>query len=272
MKPADFYVGVIDLFAILLPGAGMAWAVWRFPGMSAVLAPLLAPNPQGNWIAFAVAAFVFGQLLFAVSSSRLDEKWDKQRSSDPSIAADPARQMARALREAMFGLPPNISDEERRRWTEIMLDRAGVPRRIFGFLNDMRPGEKHILRDAYQFAQAVLRIWTPAALIEVERLQAASKFFRSLYYMLPVIALSLLANAVWQLVELPGLWPLATTLFAVMVAAALLMLMPACKNRFSELRNKANDELYRALAVALALRSAQAANGTTAKNETSNKP
>jgi hypothetical protein len=252
MKPADFYVGIIDLFAIMLPGAGIAWAVWRLPGVSAVLEPFLPPSPEGKWIAFALATLASGQLLWAFAS-RLDDRWDEKRGSDPSIAADPARQVARALREAMLGVPTDIHDEERRLWAETVLDRAAVPRRAYGFLNDTLSRERHILSNSYEFTQAVLRVWCPSAVIEVERTQAASKFFRSFYYVLPVFALSLSAGAVWRLVSSPGAQSVSATLFAAAAALALVMLMPACRRRFFVLRDTANDQLYRALAVSLAV-------------------
>lgn len=63
-KPSEFYVGVIDLFAILLPGA-IATAILAPRIGHLVLGPLVAvPTTEaGNWAAFLTCAYFLGHLM-----------------------------------------------------------------------------------------------------------------------------------------------------------------------------------------------------------------
>jgi len=73
-RPGDFFVGVLDFFAILLPGAVAA----------AILAPLVAPltSDAQRWTAFLLSAFFLGHLIFLLGSyidgvyNALRERWN----------------------------------------------------------------------------------------------------------------------------------------------------------------------------------------------------
>ena len=74
---AGFYIGVVELFAILLPGAILTFLLFpffplkEFPQLAAI-----AAFPAVAWIAFAIAAYAMGHILFGVGSVTLDRLYD----------------------------------------------------------------------------------------------------------------------------------------------------------------------------------------------------
>jgi hypothetical protein len=144
MKPGDYYVGVVDFFAILMPGAALA-AVLAAGGAAARLAPLVVVPTEGaaGWVAFLGAAYVLGHLVH-LAASLLDAPMDRVR--------------LRLLREARSA---RLLEAVRRR-RDAELGRDGDP-----------------LINAYSWSKAVLIGRCPAAAAAVHRHEADSKFFRS---------------------------------------------------------------------------------------------
>ena len=56
-KPSDFFVGVIDFFAVLLPGASLVYLLQPLivTGMST---PWLPATPTQGWVVFLVLAYI----------------------------------------------------------------------------------------------------------------------------------------------------------------------------------------------------------------------
>ena len=81
-KPSDFFVSVVDFFAVLLPGAVLtallvAWAVRDREGPDLVNAvDTLGMSSFARWAALAVAAYVVGHVLVALGSLILDPTYD----------------------------------------------------------------------------------------------------------------------------------------------------------------------------------------------------
>src|SRR5262249_11053497 len=71
-EPSKFFIGVIDLFAVVLPGATLAFAVAVHP-----IAPNLIPIANGPtvrgepamWALFLVASYILGHFVFLFGSS-----------------------------------------------------------------------------------------------------------------------------------------------------------------------------------------------------------
>jgi ADP-ribose pyrophosphatase YjhB (NUDIX family) len=146
-KPSDFFVGVIDLFAVLLPGAVVA-ALARplltaYVFASGGFFPPLADPTQG-WIAFAIGAYLIGSLLFLIGAFLDPLLYDPLRTVTVPPAKDGLFQQATAIKKRV------------------------LPRESFEPLN------------TFQWARATLRLRAPAAVGEIERYEADSKFFRSL--------------------------------------------------------------------------------------------
>ncbi len=64
MKPGDFYLGVIDFFGILIPGAVL---LYLYGDWFAVFLPPWSEEEQpALWVVFAVASYVVGQFLLGL--------------------------------------------------------------------------------------------------------------------------------------------------------------------------------------------------------------
>jgi hypothetical protein len=65
-KPGDFYLGVIDFFGILVPGAALLYLYGeRF---AVLLAPCSEEQETARWVAFAVGSYVVGQFLLGMGA------------------------------------------------------------------------------------------------------------------------------------------------------------------------------------------------------------
>lgn len=145
MKPADFFIGVMEFFAILMPGAVLVYLLLvTAPGLGATaLDPFKPASDVVKWFAYGVAAYVSGHLLHHVGSV-LDGWYDKgyvrykRRFGDERLLRD-----ARALVRADLG----------------------------GDLEEI---------STFEWAGSWVRAHSDAAGAELERAGADSKFFRSL--------------------------------------------------------------------------------------------
>ncbi|TGX53583.1 hypothetical protein E5A73_12205 [Sphingomonas gei] len=195
-KPNDFHIGVIEFFSILLPGALLTAAlVGRFhPELAEPLRSLLAPA-GADWVAFALASYAAGHFVFLVAAM-LDglvydrlELWKRFRGG-----ADHCYLRATEARQAFFGTL-----------------------------------ERDVPMNSFAWAKSVLRLRAPAALADVERYEADSKFFRSLVVVIPVTAVLLAAS------------PLLAALAAALTLASFF--------RYAERRYKSTEWAYRYLLV-----------------------
>src|SRR5262252_8778470 len=81
-KPADFFVGLVDFFAILLPAAMLAFVLYVGVRLAGATVPRLT-TPEG-WIAFAafaLVAYVLGHFLFVIGSLCIDPLYDLWKES-----------------------------------------------------------------------------------------------------------------------------------------------------------------------------------------------
>jgi 8-oxo-dGTP pyrophosphatase MutT (NUDIX family) len=161
-KPSDVFVGVIDFFAVLLPGAIIvAIASPHLPTF--LLGPDgIVPNPTGTerWVAFIVAAYAVGHILFFVGSALDSTLYDPLRRWAVPPDKDLAFTEASKVKESL--LPP-VDD------TKVI--------------------------NVFQWSRATLRLAAPEALMEVERFEADSKFFRGLSVALYVLVLVFIAGS-----------------------------------------------------------------------------
>jgi len=167
-KLGDFYVGVVGLFSVLLPGGFlMAALVLVAPSSySAFFAPLLTTVAEQT-AAFVFCAYALGALLF-LPASKLDSLlYDPYRRRKWPRAKDRAYSLASKLRAQVFPGPVENDDP----------------------------------MNTFAWCQALLLLHAPAAFVEVQRYEAESKFFRSLIIALPLSGVLALARDQW--IELP---------------------------------------------------------------------
>ena len=143
-KPSEFYVGVIDLFAILLPGA-IATALLE-PRIGNVVFGRLMVIPESEaakWVVFLAVSYLLGHLIF-LGGSYLDRLYNVIRERLNPYGNESAYQCATRVRDSL------IDEAERK------------------------------ALNTFQWSRSVLLSRCPAAADDVHRLEADSKFFRSL--------------------------------------------------------------------------------------------
>jgi len=163
-EPGSFHIGVIDLFSVILPGAVVAYLVYL--GREAVPIKGLIPVPEDEvekWIFLAFASYFLGHLLFLAGSFLDDTLYDPVRKLIWRKSKDQAFCVADAIRREY-----------------ITNDAAGEAVNTF------------------QWAKARIMLQHPEAIHEVHRLEADSKFFRSLVVLLLVITIVSFAQQKWD--------------------------------------------------------------------------
>ena len=78
-EPADLFIGVVDLFAILLPGAVLA-ALLGNVGYERLIGDLLPTltTDAAKWLAFAIASYFLGHFLVLIGAA-FDPLYDRVR-------------------------------------------------------------------------------------------------------------------------------------------------------------------------------------------------
>lgn len=189
-KPADLYVGVLDFFAVLLPG-GVATAILA-PSLSGyVLGPLVAaPEAEaGRWALFLASSYFIGHLVF-LAGSYLDPAYDVVRRRRRPYGNESAYQCATRIRDLL------VDEQER------------------------------TALNTFQWSRAVLIAKSAAAAEDVHRLEADSKFFRSVLVVCVLGALTFVIRG--RVVE----------------SLVALLLVAPCFARYYERRLKSTTQAY----------------------------
>jgi len=218
LDPQKFFIGLMDFFSILLPGALLTWLLIGEVG-PAVLGDRYAKLDGAQaWATFLFASYLFGHLVFLLGSW-LDEfyDWARRYTLNTQIALLARRGrllpwLARALIWLVFKGERNLA-----------VDLAGkIKRQALGALQ---------AKDAintFQWSKAWLNAQSPASLAVVQRFEADSKFFRCF----TIVLLLLLVAFPWQ-----HHWPLS----GIPVVLVLLLLSLW---RYMEQRYKATNQAY----------------------------
>ncbi len=156
-KPSDFYVGVIDFFAIVLPGAAlMAFLLsgdslkdWNEMGL------ILHLNETGAGVAFALASYAVGHIVFMIAA-QLDPIYDTYRELRWPDTDDNAYSQATEERKKCLG--------------------------VIGAKESM---------NTFSWAKSMLLLEKPDAASKVARYEADSKFFRSFFVVLLILSFGL---------------------------------------------------------------------------------
>jgi hypothetical protein len=182
VKSSGAFLGVIDLFAVVMPGLLLVGVLQMlYPGST-----IGAGFPKGDsaaWLAIFVEAYIAGQFLFLVSS-KLD--------------GFVYHRLLRRWLEDDGGLAYEIASELKSRYFDDSLGEA----------DRLHP------MNTFVWAKTVMALRAPGALVEVQRFEADSKFFRSLTVLMPILGL-LVASAK------PTLYGVAPVLFCASVLTGL---------------------------------------------------
>lgn len=149
-KPSDVFLGVIEFFAILLPGVACTFLVFLLLGENLIkllFEPVLCylDNEPKQWIAFLFSSYIVGHFLLSLGElvQCAREKW------------------FRIKRSKKYGY-------------DLCLDRAKQVALRYHFDWDGK--------DLFYWAGSVVRAVNPAASAEIDRRGAEYKFFRSLVF------------------------------------------------------------------------------------------
>ena len=149
MKPGDFLLGVFEFFAILLPGGLATWlAIQYIPGSAlkdALAFGLGVQDPDALVLgtAFLVSSYTLGHFVF-MAGSKLDGSYDRWRKRVHPPGRDATFKAAKKLHESLN--------------------------------KDLAAGDFTTLK----WAKTYIQIKAQPARLEIERLEADQKFFRSL--------------------------------------------------------------------------------------------
>jgi hypothetical protein len=161
-EPQTIFIGIVDFFAVLLPGAVVVGLFQKH--VYKLLFPSVFPelNPEAGWAVFVFASYLAGHFIFLLGS-RIDSVWGKKAQMRSGLL--------RWLRRLLFEWK---SDPAMKAVEELQKK----------YFADVDP--KPI--NGFQWAKARLMIECPAAFLDVQRVEADSKFFRSFFVVLLVVA------------------------------------------------------------------------------------
>jgi 8-oxo-dGTP pyrophosphatase MutT (NUDIX family) len=180
-EPQKFFIGLMDFFSILLPGAVLSYAIKDDVGSWALDRSFSAMGEAEAWLVFFFSSYLLGHYIFLMGSW-FDEFYDMARRMT---------QTQRLKELARWGTL-------RPKWQRFLLwlvfkrekdqavDRVGAIKR-----NYLAPLQAADAVNTFQWAKLRLALEKPEVLAPVQRFEADSKFFRSL-----VVVLLLLPFAV----------------------------------------------------------------------------
>ena len=207
LEPQKFFIGLVDFFSILMPGAMLAyvvkdWGASKFLGVDGGFS-LDRAEP---YIVFFFASYLLGHFVFLLSAA-LDE-W----VYDPVRALTDWGQISKRLAKG-----DNLSAAWQRRMAASHLlfganaDNAVMQaQRIKARALHRLEAEKAV--NAFQWCKARLTDDLPQGLLAVQRFEADAKFFRSLFIVLGLLAAYYASQGKWHAEALclagmlPALW------------------------------------------------------------------
>jgi hypothetical protein len=151
-KPGDFFVGVVDFFAVLLPGSLLSFLA-EAPAQKHVFGPILEPihSATEGWAVFIFASYLLGQFATLLGATFMDWTYDHTYLAYKRRNGDPRYDKAKELQ-----------------------------------------GNYSTIAGTLKWASAYVRLQSADAAAEMDRLDATSKFFRSLVVVLLIYAITLL--------------------------------------------------------------------------------
>jgi 8-oxo-dGTP pyrophosphatase MutT (NUDIX family) len=176
--PKDFFVGLIDFFSILLPGAVLSYYLQKTAAASLLPKQLERMSEAERWMVFAVSSYLLGHFLFLLGAW-LDEFYDyaRGRTRDDRIKrlarrGDLGWKLGRLLLWLAFKREQNFA-----------VDRAARIRK-----HSLKPLAAQKSVNTFQWAKARLALENHEGAVQtVQRFEADSKFFRSLVPVLIIL-------------------------------------------------------------------------------------
>jgi 8-oxo-dGTP pyrophosphatase MutT (NUDIX family) len=217
-EPQKFFIGLMDFFSILLPGAVLTYLSMADVGKVVLGDRYASLTGAQGWAVFLFASYLLGHLAFLLGSW-LDEFYDWARRYTLNVQVVLLARRGRLLSWPARALVWLVFKRER----NLAVDRAvRIKQQALGALQ-----AKDSI-NTFQWCKALLNIQSQESLAVVQRFEADSKFFRCF----TVVLLLLLAA-----------WPFQHKWPRVGIAVVLILLLLALW-RYMEQRYKATNQAY----------------------------
>lgn len=176
-EPQKFFIGLMDFFSILLPGALMTYAVKDDVGSQLLKRDLGAMGNAEAWLVFFFSSYLLGHFIFLLGSW-FDELYDvARRQTQTQRLKELARWDTLRPKWQRFFLWLIFKREK-----DDAVDRTGaIKHHYLKSLNATRAV------NTFQWAKLRLTLEKPELLAPVQRFEADSKFFRSLVVVLVLL-------------------------------------------------------------------------------------
>jgi ADP-ribose pyrophosphatase YjhB (NUDIX family) len=182
-EPQKFFIGLIDFFSILLPGALVTYLVKDEPRLE-----FLGVHRSGatGWVIFGFSAYLLGHFVFLLGAWLLDDYF-----YDPIRTATCAGIVGRLAggRKLPWKLTRFLANVFVKKDKDLAVRHATRIKE-----HHLEPGNASAAVNTFQWCKARLAFGHPEALASVNRFEADSKFFRS-------ICIILVLFVPWMLIE-----------------------------------------------------------------------
>ncbi len=218
VEPEKFFIGLMDFFSILLPGALLTFVLMDRVDPAIISGRFAVDRGAEGWVAFLIASYLAGHLAFLLGSW-LDELYDWLRRQTPNHQVTRLARHGRLLPWPVRASVWLIFKRER----DAAVERAGqIKRHALAGLDAAGAV------NTFQWCKALLNQESPSSLAAIQRFEADSKFFRSFTVGLLVLA------ATWPFQQRWPRWGLAIVLALLLLAVW----------RYMEQRFKATNQAY----------------------------
>lgn len=142
-KPSDLFVGIVDFFAVLLPGAVLTFAL-QLAEVGFIKSQIDGRSPQTKWIVFVLASYLLGHFVFLIGATFLDDLYD-----------------ATYAKRRYSGNEARLLEKVKSISRESFPDAAGI-------VNN------------FKWTRAFVKLKKPELAVDIDSFEAHSKFFRSM--------------------------------------------------------------------------------------------
>ncbi len=182
IKPSDFFIGVIDFFSIVLPGALVTYFLMgmfydEIFGAGKIF--LLPSDGAVQWIVFLFSTYIIGNIIFMLAS-KLDDLYDK---------------FIRKLFVKNHSLEVKVANYIQEGFinTDYWITQLNSSGRLSNSeIKEIYSKDSRYIFNTFKWSQHYLLFNNPEAYSEVKRIEADSKFFRSLVIAFLTIGILLL--------------------------------------------------------------------------------
>ena len=179
MEPQKFFIGVIDLFSVLMPGALVAYVLKYEARQAGLPAPTDTLADTESWVVFLFASYLLGHLAFLLGGT-IDSAYEVLRSGtalgQTTRLAKGKRPSSSWLRRAARALFSKHAD-------------AALVQALRMKVRSLRRLSAEGSINTFQWCKARLSKEHPDGLAAVQRFEADSKFFRSFVVVLAALAI-----------------------------------------------------------------------------------